>query len=136
MLAGRTGADFVRNTVVLAVMIGIGYLVGFEFTNGGAGPALAILLILAWGFVFSWVGAFYGLAFKTPETVQAAAFPTLFPLIFASSIFVPVQTMPGWLQAFVKVNPITLVTDSVRALALGEPFDLWPNLGWGSWRWH
>jgi ABC-type polysaccharide/polyol phosphate export permease len=62
--------------------------------------------------------------------VQAASFPIIFPLVFASSIFVPVESMPGWLQAFVEVNPITLVTETVRALALGEPFDLMPHLAW------
>ena len=130
VLAGRTGADLLRNVVVILVMVAVGYAVGFEFTNGVAGPVLAVLLLLAWGFVFSWVGAFLGLTLSSPETVQAASFPTIFPLVFASSIFVPVDTMPGWLQAFVKVNPITLVTDSVRALALGEPFDLFPSLAW------
>lgn len=130
VLAGRTGADLVRNLLVILVMVVVGYLVGFEFTNGVVGPVLAVALLLAWGFVFSWVGAFLGLTLSSPETVQAASFPLIFPLVFASSIFVPVETMPGWLQAFVKVNPITLVTDSVRALALGEPFDLLPHFGW------
>lgn len=132
VLAGRIGADLVRNLFVVVAMVGVGYAVGFRFTNGVVGPLLALLLILAWGFVFSWVGALLGLALRTPETVQAAAFPTIFPLVFASSIFVPVQTMPGWLQAIVKVNPVTLVTDAVRALALGEPFELLPSLGWAA----
>jgi ABC transporter DrrB family efflux protein len=132
VLAGRSGADLVRNTVVILVMIGVGYAVGFEFTNGLTGAVLAVLLLLLWGFVFSWVGAFLGPTLSSPETVQAASFPTIFPLVFASSIFVPVATMPGWLQAFVKVNPITLVTDSVRALALGEPFELFPDLAWAA----
>ena len=93
---------------------------------------LAVLVLLLWGFVFSWVGAFLGLVLKSPETVQAASFPIIFPLVFASSIFVPVQSMPGWLQAFVEVNPITLITDTVRALALGEPFELMPDLAWAA----
>jgi ABC-2 type transport system permease protein/oleandomycin transport system permease protein len=132
VLAGRTAADLVRNLAVVLVMIVVGYLVGFSFTGGLGGALLAIALLLAWGFVFSWVGAFLGLTLSSPETVQAAAFPTIFPLVFASSIFVPVETMPGWLQAFVKVNPITLVTDATRALALGEPFELFPDLGWAA----
>jgi len=132
VLAGRVGADLVRNVGVITIMIGIGYAVGFRFTGGVVGPALAVLLLLVWGVVFSWVGAYLGLRLGSPETVQAAAFPLIFPLVFASSIFVPVQTMPGWLQAFVKVNPITLVTDSVRALALGEPFELLPSLGFAA----
>ena len=132
VLAGRTLSDLLRNAVVIAVMIGVGYLVGFSFSNGVGGALLTVALLLAWGFAFSWVGAFLGLAQRNPETVQAASFPLIFPLAFASSIFVPVQTMPEWLQAFVRVNPITLVTDTVRALALGEPFDLWPSLGWSA----
>lgn len=130
VLAGRVGADAVRNVFVVAIMVAVGYAVGFRFTNGVLGAALALLLILVFGSVFSTFGAFLGLRFKNPETVQAAAFPMIFPLVFASSIFVPVQTLPGWLQAFVKVNPLTLVTDTVRGLALGQPFEVWPNLGW------
>ena len=132
VLSGRVLADVVRNVGVVAVMVVVGYLVGFRFTNGVLGALGAVLLLLVFGFCFSWVGAFLGLSLKTPETVQAASFPLIFPLVFASSIFVPVQTMPGWLQAFVKVNPITLVTDSVRSMALGEPFDIWPDLGWAA----
>ena len=132
VLTGRVGADLARNLVVVLVMIAVGYGVGFEFTNGLGGAVLTVVLLLAWGFVFSWIGAFLGLSLSSPETVQAASFPTIFPLVFASSIFVPVETMPGWLQAFVKVNPITLVTDSVRALALGEPFALFPSLAWAA----
>ncbi len=119
-----------RNVVVIAVMVAAGYGVGFEFTNGVVGPLLAIGLLLACGFVFSRVGAFLGLSLSSPETVQVGVLADLLSPRLASSIFVPVETMPGWLQAFVKVNPITLVTDSVRALALGEPFDLFPNLAW------
>ncbi len=85
-------------------MIMVGYAVGFRFTNGIGGAAVAVLVLLLWGFAFSWVGAFLGLTLRTPETVQAASFPVIFPLVFASSIFVPVQTMPGWLQAFVKAT--------------------------------
>ena len=133
VLGGRIGADVVRNVGVVAVMVGVGYLVGFRFTNGVAGAVLAVLLLLVWGFAFSWIGAFLGLVLKSPETVQAASFPLIFPLVFASSIFVPVATLPGWLQAFVKVNPITLVTDSVRGLALGDPlYDVFPDLGWAA----
>ncbi|SDQ05209.1 ABC transporter permease [Quadrisphaera sp. DSM 44207] len=132
VLAGRVCADLVRNAGVVAVMVAVGYLVGFEFTNGVLGAVLAVLVLLLWGFAFSWVGAFLGLALRTPEAVQAASFPLVFPLVFASSIFVPVETMPGWLQAFVQVNPISLVTGAVRALALGEPFELMPDLAWAA----
>ena len=130
VLGGRIGADTVRNVFVVALMVAIGYAVGFRFTGGLVGSLLAVLLILAFGSCFCWVGAYLGLVLRSPETVQAASFPIIFPLVFASSIFVPVQTMPGWLQAFVKVNPLTLVTDTVRGLSLGEPFEVWPNLGW------
>jgi hypothetical protein len=135
VLAGRTGADLVRNVVVILVMIAVGYAVGFEFTNGVLGPVLAVGLLLAWGFVFSWVGAFLGLALSSPETVQAAAFPTIFPLVFASSIFVPVETMPGWLQAFVKVNPITLVTDSSGRWPSASRSSCSPSSAGRRWRW-
>ena len=127
VLAGRTGADLVRNALVVTVMIAVGYLVG---QRPGRSP-LAVLVLMVWGLVFSWVGAFLGLALRSPEAAQAASFPLIFPLV-ASSIFVLVESMPGWLQAFVEVNPITLVTDTVRALALGEPFELFPDLAWAA----
>ncbi len=122
ILAGRTITDITRNVFVLILMLGVGYLIGFE-TNAPFGDfMLGILIALLFGFVFSWVSATIGLAVKNPETAQVAGFIWLFPLMFASSIFVPIGTMPDWLQAIAQRSPITYTVDAVRALWLGEDF--------------
>lgn len=122
ILAGRTITDITRNIFVLILMLGIGYLIGFE-TNAPLGDfLLGILIALLFGFVFSWISATIGLAVKNPETAQVAGFIWLFPLMFASSIFVPISTMPDWLQTFAQHSPITYTVDAVRALWLGDDF--------------
>ena len=119
ILAGRTITDIIRNIFVVTIMIGLGYLIGFE-TNAPFGDfLLGILIALLFGFVFSWISATIGLAVKNPETAQVAGFIWLFPFIFASSIFVPISTMPDWLQTFAGHSPITYTVDAVRALWLG-----------------
>ncbi|MEA2497791.1 MAG: type transport system permease protein [Actinomycetota bacterium] len=121
VLAGRTLSDTVRNFFVVCLMTGVGYLIGFRF-HAGLLPALgAMALVVLFGFAFSWISANIGLAVRDTETAQTAGFIWLFPLVFASSIFVPVQTMPGWLQAVAKVNPISAAVNAARALCLGGP---------------
>jgi oleandomycin transport system permease protein len=85
------------------------------------GAAAALGLILGWGFALSWLMAFLGVSLRSAETVQTAGFLLVMPLGFASSIFAPVTSMPGWLQAFVKVNPVTVVADAARGLMIGGP---------------
>ncbi len=84
------------------------------------------------GFCFAWISATIGLSVRDVESAQAAGFVWVFPLVFASSAFVPVLTMPGWLQAFAKLSPITVTVDSIRALVLGGPvwIHLWKSLTW------
>lgn len=123
ILAGRTITDITRNIFVLTLMLGIGYLIGFETDAPFDNFLLGILIALIFGFVFSWISAAIGLAVKNPETAQVAGFIWLFPLIFASSIFVPIETMPNWLQAFAERSPITYTVDAVRALWLGGDFE-------------
>ena len=120
VLAGRTTADLVRNLFVVLLMTGVGYLVGFRFQAGPAWALLGILLAVAAGFAFSWISALIGLSIKDVESVQAASFVWIFPLTFASSAFVPVQTMPGWLQAWAKINPITIWANTLRTFVLGS----------------
>lgn len=119
VLAGRTLADTIRNIFVVILMIIVGMLIGFRFQNGFFHALLALAVAATLGFVFSWVSATIGLLVKEVETAQVAGFIWIFPLVFASSIFVPVETMPDWLQAFAKVNPITVSVNTVRALSLG-----------------
>ncbi len=132
VLAGRTLADTLRYTFLVLLMIGVGYAIGFSFENG-AGLAIAGLsLAILFGFAFTWISAFIGMSVKDVETAQVAGFVWVFPIVFASSMFVPIETMPGWLQAFAKVNPVTPTTDAVRALCLGGNVatPLWKSLAW------
>ena len=78
-----------------------------------------IFLVLLFGYVLSWIFATVGLLVGDPETAQAAAFPVMAPLVFASSAFVPVKSMPGWLQAWAKVNPVSIVVNAIRSLTMG-----------------
>lgn len=133
VLAGRVLSDTVRMLVTVGVIVGVGALIGFDF-SAGIWRALAFVgLALAFGVAMSWVAALIGLAVSTPEVAQSAGFIWLFPLTFASSAFVPTESMPSWLQAFADVNPITQTVDGLRALALGGDLDpVWWALLWAA----
>lgn len=132
LLAGRTISDMIRNFFTLMLMLVVGVLIGFRFQDGFIHAAEAIALILLLGLAFSWISAAIGLAVKDPETVQVAGFIWLFPLVFASSVFVPVETMPTFLQGFAENSPVTMVVDAVRGLSLGGDLrvDIWPAIAW------
>jgi ABC transporter DrrB family efflux protein len=119
VLAGRTTGDTVRNMFVVLLMTGVGYLIGFRFHAGFLWAVAGILIAISFGTAFSWISANIGLAVRDVESAQAASFVWIFPLVFASSAFVPVASMPGWLQAFAKVNPVSITVDAVRFLTLG-----------------
>jgi ABC transporter DrrB family efflux protein len=132
VLLGRTTADLVRNVAIIGLMIFVGYLVGFRF-QAGVLPALGcVALVAAFGFALSWIFAFVSLVVRGAESAQTAGFVLLFPLVFASSVFVPVSSMPSWLQPFAKASPVTLTADAARTLALsgGVPSSLWESLAW------
>ena len=132
VLAGRTVADTIRNIFVSAIMLTIGFLLGFRFQNGWLGGVGMVVVILLFGFAFSWVAAFLGMVMNDEETAQLATFVMIFPLVFASAAFVPVATMPGWLQVFARNQPITFAVNAARSLALGTPSDgaVWKLLLW------
>jgi ABC-2 type transport system ATP-binding protein len=117
VLAGRTVADLVRNILIIGLMIAVGYLVGFRFLGGAAGAVACIAVVAAFGFALSWIFAFVALTVRSTETAQTAGFVVIFPLVFASSVFVPVATFPDWLQAFAKINPVTVTADAARSFA-------------------
>jgi ABC transporter DrrB family efflux protein len=132
VLIGRTTADLVRNVLIIVLMIIVGYIVGFRF-QAGAGQALAcIALVSAFGLALSWIFAFVALTVRGAEAAQTAGFVVLFPLVFASSVFVPVSTLPNWLQAVAKVSPVTLAANAARSLALvpGTPSSLGGAIAW------
>jgi ABC transporter DrrB family efflux protein len=131
VLAGRTVADLVRNIAIIGLMIAVGYLVGFRFRGGAAGAVACIAVVAAFGFALSWIFAFVALTVKGAEAAQTAGFVVIFPLVFASSVFVPVATMPHWLQAFAKISPVTVTADAARSLALfGTPASLGAAAAW------
>jgi ABC-2 type transport system permease protein/oleandomycin transport system permease protein len=132
VLAGRTLSDIVTNAVSLAVMLIVGLLVGFSFDANIAEILLGVFLILLMGFAFSWIFALMGLASSTPEAAQQIGFIVIFPLTFASSAFVPVDSMPSWLQSFAEVNPFTVIVDAMRALWIDAPAG---NSIWGAFAW-
>lgn len=119
VLAGRTGADLVRNTGVVVVMLVVGIAVGFRPQGGVLGILAGSLLVLSFSFSLSWVMANVGLKVANAEAAQAVAFPMMFPLTFASAAFVPVNSMPGWLQVFAAHQPVTVLVNAARGLMLG-----------------
>jgi ABC transporter DrrB family efflux protein len=121
VLAGRTLADLVRNVFVVALMFGVGFAVGWRVHTGVLPLIAAVLLILLFGYALSWIFATVGLVVRDPESAQAAAFPVLAPLVFASNAFVPVESMPDWLQYFAENQPVSVVITAVRDLTIGGP---------------
>ncbi len=123
VLAGRLVADTARMLVTILILVGVGYLVGFRFQNGAVPAVAMVVLATVFGLAICCVAAYTGLAIGDEESVQAFGLIWLFPLTFVSSAFVPIETMPGWLQAFANNQPVTFVIDTMRALALGGPIE-------------
>jgi len=121
VLAGRTTSDLVRNVGVVVLLTAIGYAVGFRVGTNAAEYIAGVLVILAFAYAISWGAAVIGLSAPNSETAQLMGFPILLPLTFASSAFVPVSSMPGWLQAFASHQPVTIVINGARALMVGRP---------------
>jgi ABC transporter DrrB family efflux protein len=132
VITGRTLADVATNVVQLCVLLGVGFVAGFWFQSGPLEVIAGLGLMLLFGYAFSWFFAWVGLTASSPEASQAIGFTLLFPLTFASSAFVPVDTMPSWLKTFAEINPFTTVVDAMRALFLDTPHgnDVWGAVLW------
>ena len=130
VLAGRTLADLCRNIFVVLLMTVVGVLVGFRTGEGFFSFLAGILLVLLFSYALSWAFAVVGINARNAETAQAMAFPLLFPLTFASSAFVQVSSMPGWLQPFARNQPVTVVVDACRHLMVGTPGSVPRALAW------
>ncbi len=120
VLTGRLVADTVRMLITILIIVAVGYAVSFRFTNGVLPALWMILLATVFGIAICCIAAFTGLAIGDEESVQSFGLVWLFPLTFVSSAFVPISTMPGWLQAFANNQPVTHVINAMRALALGH----------------
>jgi ABC transporter DrrB family efflux protein len=132
VLTGRTLADISTNVFQLVVMLIVGLLVGFDFKTGVPDIVAGFALLVLIGYAFSWVFAFMGLTASSPEAANAYGFVFLFPLTFVSSAFVPVRSMPDWLQPLAENNPFTKMVNAVRGLFLGVPVgnDVWLATLW------
>ena len=128
VLVGMLLADTVRYTIASVVVITVGVILGFRPDGGPLGVAAAVLLLLVFSFALSWVWTVVGLKVQKPDTVLQVSMTVLFPLTFASNVFVAVDTMPGWVQAFVRVNPVTHLTTASRGLMHGLPVG--NEVGW------
>ena len=135
VLAGRTFADNLRSIIQLIILLSFGYVLGFRPTEPFTHVIYAFLLILFFSYGFSWLTATLGLFVRNAEAVNTAGFLFIFPLTFASSVFVPVATMPGWLQAFAKNQPVTQLVNALRVILFGSNpalsyHSVWITLAW------
>jgi ABC transporter DrrB family efflux protein len=120
-LAGAIMGDMIRYVISVAVMLGFGMILGFRIGTNPLAAASGCLLVLAFALSMCWISALIGLLVKTPQGVQTFGFTAIFPIVFASNLLVPLATMPGWLQAFVKVNPMSELANATRGLLVGGP---------------
>ena len=132
VLAGRTLADVVTNSLSVVILVVTGLLVGFSFHASAVQVIAGFGLLLLFGYAFSWFFALIGLLVSSPESANSVGFIAVFPLTFISSAFVPVASMPAVLQAFANINPFTIMVNAMRALWIGAPAD---NYVWGALVW-
>jgi ABC transporter DrrB family efflux protein len=132
VLAGRTLSDIATNGISITVMLVVGVIIGFGFESTFLHVVAGILILLLFGYAFSWVFAFIGLTSSSPEAAQSLGFILIFPLTFVSSAFVPPSTMPAALQWFAEWNPFSITVNAIRALFIGDPAG---NSVWGAVAW-
>src|ERR687898_2764731 len=132
VVSGRILADVGTNIVQLVIMLAVGLAAGFRFSTSVPKVVAGMALLLVLGYAFSWVFAFIGLTASSPEASNAYGFTILFPVTFVSSAFVPVETMPSWLEPIAENNPFTTMVDAARALFVGTPAgsDVWASVVW------
>lgn len=120
-MAGRITADLAKQAWSIALLLGVGALLGFRVGTSWSGVLGAVGLLLTFALAFSWVMVLVGILASDVEKVQIFAYTAMFPVTFVSNVFVPVETMPEWLQSIVEANPITILADATRGLLVGGP---------------
>jgi ABC-2 type transport system permease protein len=120
-LVGPLLADGVRYTLAAAMILTLGLVLGFRPGAGAVGLAAGVGLLLVFAFSLSWIWTLLGLVMRSDNALFAVSNMVMFPLTFVSNVFVGVETLPGWLAAFVNVNPITILVSAIRGLMHGEP---------------
>lgn len=118
---GALLGDVLRYSIAAIMVLGLGFILGFRPQGGLLGVILAVVLVQIFASSLAWIWIIVGMLVKSPESVMTTSFLFLFPLTFASNVFVDPATMPGWLQAFVSVNPVTQLANASRALMHGAP---------------
>jgi oleandomycin transport system permease protein len=131
-LAGAILGDVTRYVISVVVTVGFGMILGFRVTTNPLAAIGACLLVLAFALAMCWISALIGMVVKSPQGVQTFGFTAMFPIVFASGLLVPITTMPGWLQAFAKANPMTLLAAACRGLMVGGPVGsyAWESMVW------
>jgi len=122
-LIGAVLGDAVRYSLSIVILMTSGFVLGFRFHNGVGNGILAMLIVLLFALSMCWIWVWLGLSLKTAQGVQGVAFLVMFPLTFGSNVFVQTDTLPGFLQAFVKINPVKYLVDTMRGLMLGGPIE-------------
>lgn len=132
VMAGRTLADVATNVLSVTVLLVTGIVIGFWFEASVGEVLLGFVLLLLFGYAFSWIFALLGLLVSSPEAANSVGFIAVFPLTFISSAFVPTESMPAALEWFADINPFTIVVNAMRALWLGAPAG---DYVWGAFVW-
>jgi oleandomycin transport system permease protein len=131
-LTGTIMGDFVRYVVSVGIAFGYGSVLGFRISTNPLMALAAVGLMFVFGFAVGWIWVLLGLFVKSPQSLQGFGFIVMFPLTFGSNVFVKTSTLPGWLQAWVKVNPVTALSNATRDLVLGGPIatSIWHSILW------
>jgi oleandomycin transport system permease protein len=120
-LAGRIVADLVKQAWCIVLLLAVGFLLGFRLEAPAFGVLVMMVLVLTVALAMSWIMVLVGVVARDPEHVQLFGFTALFPVTFISNVFVPLETMPAWMQSVVGANPVSLLADASRGLLLGGP---------------
>jgi oleandomycin transport system permease protein len=133
-LAGRIAADMVKQAWAMALLLGIGAIMGFRVGTDVVSVVGAFALLLTFAMAFSWISVLVGMLVSEPEKVMIFGFAVMFPLTFVSNAFVQTGTMPGWLQGWVHINPVSKLADALRGLLSGGPVagPVWASLAWAA----
>jgi len=131
-LVGAVLGDIVRYVIVTLSTLAIGYVLGFRITTDPLSAVAGCLLAVLFALCLSWLPVYVSMKVRTPGAVQGLMFALIMPLSFASNVFVGTATLPGWMQSFVNVNPLTHLVGAVRGLFLGTPIGdhVWWTLAW------
>ncbi|HEX2322640.1 MAG TPA: ABC transporter permease [Streptosporangiaceae bacterium] len=131
-LTGTIVGDFFRYVVSIAIVFAYGTLLGFRIETNPVFAMGAVGLMFVFGFAVGWIWVLLGLYVKSPQSLQGFGFIVMFPLTFGSNVFVATKTLPGWLQAWVKINPVTALSGATRHLVLGGPIgnSAWQSVAW------